>query len=154
MKIISSFVATILLIGFTVAIGAIISSWLFSYTRTTTREVSSITCKSGSIDLMDVSVLSIDPSTQNLTSILIRNRGKIPLYISSITVMCGSSFNITNLSDVVLSSASQLIFEIIIPSTQKPCALDYSNIGVLVAATCEGGGNVEGECSGVGCKLY
>jgi len=151
MKGISAFVATILLVGFTVAVGAIISAWFLTYTRTTTGGVSAATaCAAG---MLDVSVPFINSTTRNITTILIRNRGTTSITITNITVSCGTISNTTS-SNILLISGNQTLQTIILPSTQTPCSTDYTNINVLVSATCTDGGALTGGCTGIGCKFY
>lgn len=84
MKGISTFIATILLIAFTVAVGGIISLFLTGFTKTQTGTAESIgtnvtKCGGISIDILSVTSTSIviaNPSSQTITSItLIPNNG-------------------------------------------------------------------------------
>ncbi|MEM0333324.1 MAG: hypothetical protein QXX30_02565 [Candidatus Aenigmatarchaeota archaeon] len=150
MKAISAFVATILLVGFTVAVGAIISTWFLTYTRTTTAGVGSATaCAAG---MLDVVVPFINTTTGNITTILIRNRGTVDINVTSVSVSCGTVTNTTS-TNLILISGNQTSQTILLQSTQRPCSSDYSNINVLVTANCLGGGTITGGCSGIGCRL-
>jgi FlaG/FlaF family flagellin (archaellin) len=84
MKGISTFIATILLIAFTVAVGGIISLFLTGFTKTQTGTAESIgtnvtKCGGISIDVLSVTgttIVIVNPSSQTITSIsLIPNNG-------------------------------------------------------------------------------
>ncbi|MEM5880620.1 MAG: hypothetical protein QXW01_02145 [Candidatus Aenigmatarchaeota archaeon] len=150
MKAISAFVATILLVGFTVAVGAIISTWFLTYTRTTTAGVGSATaCAAGTLD---VTVPFINSTTGNITTILIRNRGTTNVTVTTLSVSCGAVTNTTS-TNLLLVPGNQTLQTIILQSTQTPCSSDYTNINVLVSGNCVGGGTISGGCSGIGCRL-
>ncbi|MEM5816212.1 MAG: archaellin/type IV pilin N-terminal domain-containing protein, partial [Candidatus Aenigmatarchaeota archaeon] len=90
MKAISAFVATILLVGFTVAVGAIISTWFLTYTRTTTAGVGSATaCAAG---MLDVFIPSISTNGDQVI-IQTLNRGSVDLKNVTISVICGTASN-------------------------------------------------------------
>ena len=94
MKGVSPFIATILLIAFTVAIGGIISLFLTGFTRTQTGTAESIgtnvtKCGGVSIDILSVSDTAIayaNPSGQTITSISL---------IASNGTTIGSGMNLT-----------------------------------------------------------
>ena len=147
MKGISSFVATVLLIGFTVAVGAILSAWFMSYTRTTTAGVSSGTaCASTRID---VHIPSIPNS--NTTLVLLRNLGPANVLSGNLTVICGTSSRIQSISS--LPQGSQQVINVDF-STVAPnsCNTDYSNVQASFSGNCEGGGTIFGNCIKNGCK--
>ncbi|MEM5869834.1 MAG: hypothetical protein QXR09_01560 [Candidatus Aenigmatarchaeota archaeon] len=86
MKGVSTFIATILLIAITVAVGGIVGNWLFGFTKSSTHSVGQqadieIVCSYGSISLSDVCY------SNNYLSGFITNTGKIPLGNITLTVI-------------------------------------------------------------------
>ncbi|MEM5874951.1 MAG: hypothetical protein QXW01_02140 [Candidatus Aenigmatarchaeota archaeon] len=139
MKAISAFVATILLVGFTVAVGAIISTWFLTYTRTTTAGVGSATaCAAG---MLDVIVPSI---SVNQVVIQTFNRGNVDLNNVAISVICD-----TNSDNYVIPNLSKSSIN---TTTLTLSGCNYSNVVVSAIATCEGGGTISGGCSASACR--
>jgi flagellin-like protein len=86
MKGVSPLVATILLIAITVAIGGIVSNWIFSFTSTSAQTVRQQTeieliCSQGGISLSDVCY------SNNYISGYITNTGRIPLGSLVLTIL-------------------------------------------------------------------
>jgi hypothetical protein len=111
MKGISSFIATILIIAVTVAVGGIISSWMIHFVSTETKTVGSqseleITCNDGAISLSDLKYHCPKLSGK------VKNTGKIDL--GNITL----EIQYTN-------------------ATREAQCLSYAG-GTLVNATCQG----------------
>ncbi|MCD6403067.1 MAG: hypothetical protein J7K98_01920 [Candidatus Aenigmarchaeota archaeon] len=98
---ISPFIASVLLIAFTVAVAGIMSGWFTSFTKTSTETVEEhaeeeLTCAYGGVKIYDVSYSS---STQRITG-FVKNTGTITLNNISVSIICstGSSYkySITN----------------------------------------------------------
>jgi flagellin-like protein len=86
MKGISPLIATILLIAITVAVGGIVGSWIFGFTRSSTKTVGQqanieIICNQGGISLSEVCY------SNNFLQGYITNTGKIPLGNITITIL-------------------------------------------------------------------
>ncbi|MCS7093605.1 MAG: archaellin/type IV pilin N-terminal domain-containing protein [Candidatus Aenigmarchaeota archaeon] len=141
MKGISTFVATVLLIGFTVAVGAIISAWFLTYTRTTTAGVGTATaCATG---MLDVTVPMISDSSIVISSI---NRGNLALQNVTLNVICGGNIGTILIGSITPGSIN------VTTITLSGCLPDYSNIQISASATCVGGGITSGGCSRSGCR--
>jgi len=146
MKGISPMIATVLLIGFTVAVGAILAVWFSTYTKTQTSSVSGATaCASTTLDVKVPVVTSSD------ATVLITNNGPATVNITSVTVTCGTSTNttssstgITGLTNLAKGSSGTL------KVTISGCT--SSNVAVDVHATCSGGGTTSGACPAGGCS--
>jgi archaellum component FlaF (FlaF/FlaG flagellin family) len=147
-KAISSFVATVLLIGFTVAVGAILSVWFTTFTRTQTTSISgSAACHAGNIKFFS-NVSATTPT--NATKVYITNlRSDMDIIVNSITVTCGIVSNSsstpltvlpgqTNSSDVIVNNGN--------------CVL--SNTSIYLTASCSTGGSFTTYCSGESCSIY
>jgi len=141
MKGISAFVATILLVGFTVAVGAIISAWFLTYTRTTTGGVSAATaCAAGMLDVFIPSILT------NGDQVVVQafNKGSITLSNIVISVVCDTSSDSFVIPTLDKGSINT--------TTLSLSGCSYSNIVVSAIATCEGGGTISGGCTALGCR--
>jgi archaellum component FlaG (FlaF/FlaG flagellin family) len=132
-------VATVLLIGFTVAVGAILSVWFTTFTRTQTTAVQSgVACTSNPLY---VKAIGLDSSTNTLT-LLVSNGGSDSVTVTSAVVTCGGALvNSTNLN-LPVSSNSQNTTTIIVTSS---CA--QTNLGVSLTAVCGKGGTTSTACS-------
>jgi archaellum component FlaG (FlaF/FlaG flagellin family) len=135
-KAISSFVATVLLIGFTVAVGAILSVWFTTFTRTQTTAVQSgAACASNPLY-----VRAIGLSGGTLT-LLVSNSGSDSVTITSAVVTCGGALvNSTN-PNLPVSSNSQNTTTI---TGLSGCT--QSNLGVILTAVCGRGGTTSTAC--------
>jgi len=133
---ISPFIATILLIGFTVAVGAILSVWFTTFTRTQTVGIQAgAACITNKID---VKVLGIGDNT---TTLLIQNSGPDSVRVTSIIMTCGGVIvNSTNLN-LSISPNSQEITSVI-----GTAACNAGNIGLDVLAVCGRGGTTSAQC--------
>jgi archaellum component FlaG (FlaF/FlaG flagellin family) len=137
-KAISSFVATVLLIGFTVAVGAILSVWFTTFTRTQTTTVQSgAACASNPLY---VRAIGLDTNTNTLT-LLVSNSGPDSVTITSAVVTCaGALVNSTN-PNLPVSSNSQNTTTIKVTSS---CS--QTNLGVILTAVCGKGGTTSTAC--------
>ena len=86
MKGISPLLAGVLMIAFTLAVAAIIGSWLTSISRTGTSQVESgfattVNCSKGGLDIVSI---------PDATNIVIQNTGQIS-FSSGFSVSCGAS---------------------------------------------------------------
>ena len=137
-KAISSFVATVLLIGFTVAVGAILSVWFTTFTKTQTAAVQSgVACTSNPLY---VKAIGLDSNTNTLI-LLVSNGGSDSVTITSAVVTCGGALvNSTN-PNLPINSNSQNITTIKVTSS---CA--QTNLGVSLTAVCGKGGTTSTAC--------
>jgi flagellin-like protein len=135
---ISSFVATVLLIGFTVAVGAILSVWFTTFTRTQTAAVQSgAACTSNPLY---VRAIGLD-SNNNILTLLVNNGGSDSVTITSAVVTCGGALVNTTNPNLPVSSNSQNTTTIKVTSS---CA--QTNLGVSLTAVCGKGGTTSTAC--------
>jgi flagellin-like protein len=135
---ISSFVATVLLIGFTVAVGAILSVWFTTFTRTQTTAVQSgVTCTSNPLY-----VRAIGLDSNNFLTLLVSNGGSDSVTITSAVVTCGGVLANSTNPNLPVSSNSQNTTTIKVISS---CA--QTNLGVSLTAVCGRGGTTSTACS-------
>ena len=136
-KAISSFVATVLLIGFTVAVGAILSVWFTTFTRTQTAAVQSgAACTSNPLY-----VRAIGLDSNNFLTLLVSNGGSDSVTITSAVVTCGGALVNTTNPNLPVSSNSQNTTTIKVTSS---CA--QTNLGVSLTAVCGKGGTTSTAC--------
>ena len=138
MKAISPMIATVILIGFTVAVGAILSVWFTTFTRTQTAAVQSgAACASNPLY---VRAIGLDTSTNTLT-LLVSNGGSDSVTITSAVVTCaGALVNSTN-PNLPISSNSQNTTTIKVTSS-----CEQTNLGVSLTAVCGRGGTTSTAC--------
>ena len=150
MKGISPMIATVLLIGFTVAVGAILAVWFSTYTKTQTSSVSSATaCASTTLG---VKVLTIN-SDKNVTTISITNNGPADwVNVTSVTVTCGQSSTQTTHPGLNITRGDSGITTVPETGASKLSNCDSGNVAVDVHATCNGGGTTSGACPAGGCS--
>jgi len=136
MKAISPMIATVLLIGFTIAVGAILSLWFTTFTRTQTTAVGAgAACASN-----PVYVRAIGLSSNTLT-LLVSNGGPDSVTVTSAVVTCGGNLvNSTN-PNLFVASNSQNTTSILVTE-----ACSTSNIGVSTVAACSRGGTTSTAC--------
>ena len=150
MKGISPMIATVLLIGFTVAVGAILAVWFSTYTKTQTSSVGSATaCASTTLDVKVPAITS----DGNVT-VLITNNGPSTVNITAVTVTCGAnshtdsnSVGLTGLTNMAKGTSGTWKVD----NTQVS-GCTSSNVAVDVHATCSGGGVTSGSCPAGGCS--
>jgi len=148
-KAISPMVATVLLIGFTIAVGAILSVWFTSFTRTQTTGITGgASCHGGNVKVFSNLTSSI--TSANALRVFISNlRSDINITVNSVVVYCGTN----------PSSASGL------PKTIGASLTDYvdvsglsgCNIGntkITVVGNCSTGGSFTSGCVEGTCGLY
>jgi len=134
---ISPFVASILLIGFTVAVGAILSVWFTTFTRTQTAGVEAgAACAS---NLIYIRAIGIDNG--NVTTLII-NGGSDTVTISTLILSCGGSQVNTTNPNLTLSPANQTTLWI-----RGNIACTRNNVGIYISATCSKGGTVSTGCA-------
>jgi flagellin-like protein len=136
MKAISPMIATVLLIGFTIAVGAILSLWFTTFTRTQTATVEAgAACASN-----PVYVRAIGLSGNTLT-LLVSNGGPDSVTVTSAVVTCGGTLvNSTN-PDRWVASNSQNTTTILVTG-----ACNQNNVGVSILAACSKGGTTSTAC--------
>jgi flagellin-like protein len=137
---ISSFVATVLLIGFTVAVGAILSVWFTTFTRTQTAAVQSGTaCVSNMLYLRALS------STNNSVDLLLSNNGADTVTVNSVIITCSGNLisnGTLNPSSPTISPGSS---QRITAYTSSACS-NQNDIGIIVQASCSKGGTTTTQC--------
>ena len=135
-KAISSFVATVLLIGFTVAVGAMLSVWFTTFTRTQTSAVQSgAACASNPLYIRAIGL-----SDDTLT-LLISNAGSDSVTVTSIIVTCGGSLAGSTNPDLQVDANSQATATV---AGLTGCT--QSNLGVSLTAVCGKGGTTSTAC--------
>jgi flagellin-like protein len=145
---ISSFVATVLLIGFTVAVGAILSVWFTTFTRTQTASISgSAACHAGNIKFFS-NVSETRPT--NATKVYITNlRSDMNITVNSIIVMCGTTSG-TNSTPLTVLAGQTNSADVVVNNGN--CVL--SNTSIYLTANCSTGGSFTTYCSGASCSIY
>jgi flagellin-like protein len=148
-KAISPMVATVLLIGFTIAVGAILSVWFTTFTRTQTASITgSAACHAGNIRFFS-NVSATTPT--NATKVYITNlRTDMNITVNSITVVCGSisgSFS----GPLTVQGGQTAVADNIVVSNGN-CVL--SNTSIYLTASCSTGGSFTASCSAGTCGIY
>jgi len=95
MKGISPVIASVLLIGITVAVGVMLSSWITHFIGTRTQDISSACATSTNYKIDSASFKS---STNNMT-IILTNLGTIELYGFGVQIMNATEVMVYNISD-------------------------------------------------------
>jgi flagellin-like protein len=136
MKAISPMIATVLLIGFTIAVGAVLSIWFTTLSRTQTSLVGTVAaCTSNPIYLRAIGLSS------NTLTLLFSNGGQDSVIVTSAVVTCGGALvNSTN-PNLFVASNSQNTTTIIVTSS---CT--QSNTGISIIAACSKGGTTSTTC--------
>jgi archaellum component FlaF (FlaF/FlaG flagellin family) len=149
-KAISSFVATVLLIGFTVAVGAILSVWFTTFTRTQTAAVQSgAACTS---IILQVSAINLN---DGILVYRVTNPGPYKVNITSVIFSCdaGSWVNNTySTSPTTIDvSSSVVLVENTSAGAGSECT-EKQKISIKVSGRClEIGGTTEGDCPETAC---
>ena len=150
-KAISSFVATVLLIGFTVAVGAILSVWFTTFTRTQTAAVQSgAACTS---IILQVSAINLNDN--GILVYRVTNPGSYKVNITSVTFSCdtGAWVNTTySTSPTTIDvSSSVVLVENTSAGAGSKCT-DKQKVSIKVSGRClEIGGTTEGDCPAAAC---
>jgi archaellum component FlaG (FlaF/FlaG flagellin family) len=135
-KAISSFVATVLLIGFTVAVGAILSVWFTTFTRTQTTTVQSgAACASNPLYVRAIGL------SEGTLTLLVSNGGSDNVTVTSIIVTCGGNLANSSNPNLLVTSNNQSIETI---TGLSGCT--QSNLGVSLTAVCGKGGTTSTAC--------
>jgi archaellum component FlaF (FlaF/FlaG flagellin family) len=141
---ISSFVAVVLLIGFTVAVGAILSVWFTTFTRMQTAAVQA----GAACAAVSLYVRAIGLTSDNVT-LLVSNGGSDSVIVTSTIVTCGGvQANLTN-PNLYVATNSQNITTITLPS--GTCT--QTNLGISLTAMCIKGGTTSTGCSEGSCFI-
>jgi flagellin-like protein len=136
MKAISPMVATVLLVGFTIAVGAILSLWFTTFTRTQTTAVGAgAACASN-----PVYVRAIGLSGGSL-SLLVTNGGSDNVTVTSIIVTCGGNLVSSLTPNLLVTSNNQSATTI---TGLSGCT--QSNLGISLTAVCGKGGTTSTAC--------
>ena len=144
-KAISSFVAAVLLIGFTVAVGAILSVWFTTFTRTQTATVQAgAACVSVRLDVSAINL------ADGILTYTVTNSGPYNVDITTVAFSCekGSWTNNTySTSPVTVNAASSLVLsENTTHGIGKECT-EKMKVAIRVFGKCqEIGGTTEGIC--------
>jgi flagellin-like protein len=140
MKAISPMIATVLLIGFTIAVGAILSLWFTTFTRTQTTGVQAgAACVSNAVYARAIAF----NSTSGATTLLVANGGPDSITVNSVIMTCGGTMaNSTNPSLFVGINTQNITT--ILPASGVNCS--QSNIGFTIIAACTKGGTTTTGC--------
>jgi len=150
-KAISSFVATVLLIGFTVAVGAILSVWFTTFTRTQTAGISGAgACAINPVDVEGISL------SGNILTYRIINRGIHPVNFTTGSFSCGGIPGM-NTSMAILVNGNSVVIQTQNLSALTPsvtCAdTDKLKVEIILYGYCTDmtGGAKEVRCQAGGC---
>jgi len=149
-KAISSFVATVLLIGFTVAVGAILSVWFTTFTRTQTSAVQAGAACQGT----NVRVFSNVSSTPaNATRVYVTNlRSDMNITVTSVIVSCDKYNSTANPLPFIVPPGQTNSTEVGGAGSGLSCTTN--NIRINVMGNCSTGGTFMAECLGSACSFY
>jgi flagellin-like protein len=148
-KAISPMIATVLLIGFTIAVGAILSVWFTTFTRTQTTAVGAgATCHGANVRVFSNVTITPTP-TNGALKIYVQNlKNDVSITVNTIYVTCGSTAITLTTTFPIPGGA--------INSTDvtglSGCAL--SNTTITVVGTCSSGGSFTSSCPTGGCGLF
>jgi len=143
---ISPFIATILLIGFTVAVGAILSVWFATFTRTQTTMIqTSAACYAGNIRLFS----NLGGSPASAVWVYVTNlRSDMDITVNSVSVACGTSSNTNTTAFIVKAAQTNGTYV----SGLSGCTI--SNGAIYIVANCSTGGIFTASCAPGTCGLY
>ena len=113
MKAISPLISAVLLIAFTVTVGAIISGWLTSFTRESSETVGEhaeeqITCVYAGIDLRDITY----NTSSNLITGIIKNTGNVDLYDVDVQTFYTNASSVDHQLNLNISAGDEVSFSI------------------------------------------
>ena len=140
MKGISPFIATVLLIAFTIVIAGVVNFWLTSFTKTTTEVISEetstqIICQYGGILLKSLAYNNpyLTGTTENTGSILLGNLNLEILYLNLTRenihlCLIGSTAKSCTTSNITLSARESIQFNVSIGS-------NYDKIKIITNCT-------------------
>ena len=149
-KAISSFVATVLLIGFTVAVGAILSVWFTTFTRTQTATVQAgAACTS---IILQVSAINLN---DGILVYRVTNPGPYKVNITSVIFSCDAGSWVNNTYSTspttIDASSSVVLVENTSAGARSECT-DKQTVSIKVSGRClEIGGTTEGDCPAPAC---
>jgi len=134
---ISPLIAGVLLIAFTLAIAAIVSGWLVSLTKTTTKKVETgvstqVECSKGNIEIEEVKF----NSTANTTIVLLHNTGTTDL-TGGFIISCGDYVKSTTGPNMTSGSLNWVSFSVNCTGTSK--VMVTSQVCPSVKDTCKQG---------------
>jgi len=143
---ISPFVASILLIGFTVAVGAILSVWFTTFTRTQTASIGvSPVCHGGNIKIFS----NLGSSPTSAVWVYVTNlRSDTDVTVNSVTVACGTSSSTNSTAFIVKPGQTNSTYV----SGLSGCTI--SNGAIYITANCSIGGVFSASCVPGTCGLY
>jgi flagellin-like protein len=149
-KAISPMVATVLLIGFTIAVGAILSVWFTSFTRTQTSGITGgASCYGGNVKVFSNLTSSI--TSANALRVFISNlRSDISITVNSVVVYCGTSgpFSASGLPKTIGASLTDSI------DIGSLSGCNIGNTKIIVVGNCSSGGTFTASCVEGTCGLY
>jgi archaellum component FlaF (FlaF/FlaG flagellin family) len=140
-------VATVLLIGFTIAVGAILSVWFTTFTRTQTAGITgSAACHGGNVRVYS----NVSSTASNAVRVFITNlRSDMSLNINGIAVACESSTQ--SASGSPLKSVGPAGTESYDVSGLSGCTI--SNTAITVSGNCSTGGSFTASCPAGACGM-
>ena len=130
MKGVSPIIASVLLIGITVAVGVMLSSWITHFMGTRTQEVSSACATSTNYKIDSVTFSS---ASSNMT-IILTNYGTVEIY--------GLSVQIMNLTDVMVYNYSDSRYRISPNITQSSPLKQQRSAVVIISMSGDYGSNL------------
>jgi flagellin-like protein len=147
MKAISPMIATVLLIGFTIAVGAILSIWFTTFTRTQTAGITgSVACHGGNVRVYS----NVSSTASNAVRVFIANlRSDMSLNINGITVACGGTTNSVSGSPLVtVGPAGTSSYDV---GGLSGCII--GNTLITVTGNCSTGGSFTAGCPTGACGM-
>jgi flagellin-like protein len=143
-KAISPMVATVLLIGFTIAVGALLSVWFTTFTRTQTATVSGAAgCASNPIDVKGLSL------SGGILNYMVINSGTYSVNVTSVSFSCDAgSWTNSTLAQVISPGSSVVLTENTTNATAtKNGCTNTNKVAINVLAKCvEVGGTTQAAC--------
>jgi len=138
---ISPFMATILLIGFTIAVGAILSVWFTTFTRTQTATVQAgAACHAGVASVFS----NVTSSPTNAVRVFVSNkRDDMTLNITSVIVSCGAAYSTTaEPLPLIVGEGSTNYTDV-----KGLTGCTTSNTEIRVTGSCSTGGSFQAGCA-------
>jgi flagellin-like protein len=147
-KAISPMVATVLLIGFTIAVGALLSVWFTTFTRTQTTSITgSAACHAGNVKIFS----NVTTTGSSAVRVYVTNlRGDMSITVTGIMVSCGTSSSSSATSLPLTINAGQTGYSDV--SGLSGCT--SSNTRIDITGNCSTGGSFLASCPTGGCGVY
>ena len=146
---ISAFIASVLLIGFTVAVGAILSVWFTAFTRTQTATVEAGTaCLSTNVKIFS----NVSTVPTNATRVYVTNlRSDMNITVTSVIVSCVKYNSTANPITLTVQPGQTGYTDV--GGAESGLSCTTNNIRINIMGNCSTGGTFIAECLGIACRL-